>query len=103
MTSRWRKILTKTFDLVLTLPFDENLWPRESEFEKLTIAISFPLLARKPWRAKGSTLLEQFKAQVRELSGQGLLQYWSCLQKLWISARAFQAIPMGMACSMLSG
>jgi hypothetical protein len=103
MTSRWRKMLAKTSDLVVTLPFDDNVWPRVTEFEKLTIAISFPLLARKPWRVKRSPLLEQFKTQVRGLSGQGLPQYRSCLRELWISARAFQAMPTGLACSMLSG
>jgi hypothetical protein len=102
MTALWRKMLTKASDLVLTLPFDETLWPRETEFEKLTIAISFPLLARKPWRVKRSALLEQFQAQVRLLSGQGLPQYGSCLRKLWVSARAFQGMPTGLACSMLS-
>ena len=102
MTNRWRKLLTKTSDLILTLPFDEELWPRDVEFEKLTLAIYFPLLARSPWRVKRSPLLQQFQSEVRKLQGQSVTQYRHCLRELWISARAFQPMRTGVACSLLS-
>ena len=102
MTARWRKLLTKTSDLVLTLPFDDEVWPRDVEFEKLTLAISFPLLDRNPWRIKRSPLLKQFEAEVRKMSGQGLTQYRNYMRELWISARAFQAVPSSVARSLLS-
>ena len=103
MTSRWRKLLSKNSDLHLTLPFDEEFWPRDVEFEKLTLAIPFPLLARSPWRVKCTPLLQQFESEVRKLQGQSLAQYRRCLRELWISARAFQPMPTGLACSLLSG
>jgi hypothetical protein len=102
MTALWRKMLSKTADVILTLPFDDTVWPRESQFEKLTFAIVFPLLDSNPWRVKRTPLLRQFEVQVRNLQGQSFTQYRDSLCKLWLSARALPALPSGMACSMLS-
>lgn len=58
MTYKWRKVLGKMMDIMLTLPFDEHLWDSKEHFEPLTLAIAFPLLNRAPWRIK-CTYLQQ--------------------------------------------
>ena len=47
MTARWRNKLGKVADLLLTVPFERNVWP-ESNHEPLLLAIIFPLCHRAP-------------------------------------------------------
>jgi hypothetical protein len=101
MTSRWRKMLGKTADLITTLPFDDQVWPKAEEFERLTIAIVFPLLAREPWRVKRSPIFRDCEHKVRSMSGSTLSQYRDSLREFWISARALQPMPSGMARTLL--
>ena len=101
MTSRWRKMLGKTSDLITTLPFDDKVWPQSEELERLTIAIVFPLLAREPWRVKRSTVFRDCEIKVRSMSGSTLAQYRDSLREFWISARALQPMPSGMARALL--
>ncbi|KAL7575063.1 hypothetical protein ACA910_000434 [Epithemia clementina (nom. ined.)] len=54
MAERWRKMLYKASDFVCTLPFAEDLWPMVSEYEPLTLAFTFPMLNRTPWRVRRS-------------------------------------------------
>jgi hypothetical protein len=102
MTSRWRKVLSKACDLRLTLPFDDELWPSGIELEKLTLAICFPLLARDPWRVKRSGVFDNFQSQMRSMQGKSVSSHRSLLRELWISARALQSVPSGVARSLLS-
>ena len=101
MTARWRKMLGKTSDLMTTLPFDDEFWPRPEEFERLTIAVVFPLLAREPWRVKRSALFRDFETKMRGMSGAPLAQYRNSLREFWVSARALQPVPTGLARSLL--
>jgi hypothetical protein len=102
MTARWRKMLGKASDLVVTLPFDPVVWPKESEYERLTFAISFPLLARDPWRVKRSPLFRDVETTLRGMSGTPFAQYGDRLREFWTSARALQSMPSGVARSLLS-
>jgi hypothetical protein len=101
MTSAWRKTLSKACDLRITLPFDEDLWPKEIEFEKLTLAFSFPLLARNPWRVKRSQVFEKYELQMHGMQGEGVAFQRDLLRQFWLSARALQSMPSGLARSLL--
>jgi hypothetical protein len=101
MTSAWRKTLSKASDIRLTLPFDNVLWPKKLEHEKLTLAICFPLLARNPWRVKRSPVFDNFHLQMRSVQGEGIAQHRNLLRKFWLSARALQPMPSGLARSLL--
>ena len=52
-------MLMKALDFIDTLPCSPDLWPEETEYEPLTLAIIFPLLARNPWRVKWTDLIAQ--------------------------------------------
>jgi len=102
MTARWRKMLGKAADLVVTLPFDNDVWPQRVELERLTFAVTFPLLARDPWRVKRSPLFRDIEALMRGMSGAPFAQYGDRLRELWTSARALQPMQSGLARTLLS-
>ncbi|KAL7564920.1 hypothetical protein ACA910_009407 [Epithemia clementina (nom. ined.)] len=52
MAGCYQKMLYKTADFVCTLPFGNELWPKETEYEPLTMAFVFPSLSRAPWRIR---------------------------------------------------
>jgi len=56
MTNHWWCTLSKASDLLMTLPFDDDVWPQATEFKPLTLAIVFPLFAREPWRVKQTNI-----------------------------------------------
>jgi hypothetical protein len=101
MSARWRKTLIKAADIVVTLPFDATVWPKETEFEKLTFAIVFPLLSREPWRVKRCPLFRDVEVTMRGMSGSTFAQYGDRLRELWTSARALQSMPSSVARSLL--
>ena len=101
MTSAWQKTLSKACDLRITLPFDDCLWPKQIEFKKLTLAFYFPLLARNPWRVKRSQVFKKYELQIRGMQGEGMAFQRDLLRQFWISARALQPMPSGLARSLL--
>jgi hypothetical protein len=46
MTARWRKLLGKATDVLITIPVGTPIWPSK-EHEPLIFAISFPLSTRR--------------------------------------------------------
>jgi hypothetical protein len=54
MTALWQKILSKTLDLLFTVPLESKvLWPKENH-EPLICAVCLPLSQESPWRHRGS-------------------------------------------------
>ena len=54
MTSLWNKRLSKTSDLLFTIPLESKVvWPRENH-EPLMCAVCLPLSRDSPWRHRGS-------------------------------------------------
>ena len=51
-TSIWRKQLIRVADVVITLPFIENIWEKSQQHEPLTLAFVFPFLHFSPWQLK---------------------------------------------------
>lgn len=106
MTSRWRKKLGKATDEALTLPFHVTHWPGETQHERLTLAIAFPLLRRAPWRVKRTNFFKESRSKVRSLPRDDFAHTRNYLLQLWISARALEAVsgsvPFGMLPSVLS-
>jgi len=103
MTNRWRRTLSKASDFMMTLPFDKDAWPRESEFEPLTLAIVFPLLAREPWRVKRTDIGSERTRPVLGLQWGSFAHVRDYLRKLWVQARALEPMPGSLARSLLSG
>jgi hypothetical protein len=66
MTSRWHKILGKICDLIFTIPTETDLWAH-SQFEPLLVGIALPLCRHKPWRLRGTPLLESVERVLRDM------------------------------------
>ncbi len=64
MTNRWRKQLSKVCDVIFTIPVGTHMWGVR-QHEPLLVGIAFPLANHRPWRLKGTPILER---TVRDLS-----------------------------------
>ena len=103
MKGRWEKMLNKAADVVVTLPFSEDLWPRAIEHEPLTLAIIFPLLCSAPWRIKRAPFRAQREGEMRTLQRRDFAFARRYMHELWLQARQLEAMPPGLARSMLHG
>jgi hypothetical protein len=55
MTAMWRKKLSKTSDLLFTVPLESKVvWPKENH-EPLICAVCLPLSRNSPWRHRGTS------------------------------------------------
>jgi hypothetical protein len=66
MTARWRKLLGKARDVMITIPVGTPVWPA-SEHEPLILAISFPLISHRPWRLRGSRLTDSLSIDLSDM------------------------------------
>lgn len=66
MTSRWRRFLRKTADVLFVLPVGCDVWGKENH-KPLILAISFPLSRSKPWKHGDSPRYKQFTESVQSL------------------------------------
>ncbi|KAL7561317.1 hypothetical protein ACA910_018517 [Epithemia clementina (nom. ined.)] len=103
MGGRCRKLLYKTSDFLVTLPFGEHLWPKELEYEPLTMAFVFPALLRNPWRIKCSDLQDQREHTVRTLHQQSVPLARDYLCKFWVQARALATVSPGIPHALFDG
>ena len=56
MTFLWRKKLSKVENIVLSLPFDDNVWPLANQ-ENLILVIVLPFVHIRPWKSQGTQLV----------------------------------------------
>ena len=101
MSGKWRRMLYKISDIICVLPFGEEWWPRDSEYEPLTLAFIFPLLHRAPWRAKFEPLFRQQTHNLRTLHRQSVPFAGHYLRELWTRAWALEGMPGGIPPSLL--
>ena len=101
MSGTWRRMLSKTADMFCVLPFNNEFWPKDLEHEPLTFAFVFPLLNRNPWRVKFSELLRDERNVLRQMHRKSLPHARDYLRKLWLCARALEAMPGGVSRSLL--
>mgnify|MGYP006313848673 CR=1 FL=1 len=100
MTNRWRRQLLKASDLLLVLPFG-RLWPRETEFERLTLALIFPLLRGAPWRIKLAEFWKQVVHSLQRMRDPDESFIWDCLCQLWVQAGRVEPMPSSFSRGML--
>ncbi|KAL7559916.1 hypothetical protein ACA910_007283 [Epithemia clementina (nom. ined.)] len=103
MAGHWQKTLYKASDFLAVLPFGPELWPKETEYEPLSLAFVFPLLNRKPWRVKFSDVCKQCNNSVRTLHRTDVAQARNYLFKFWIQARALEPLPSDLSQLLLQG
>ena len=102
LTSRWRKQLSKTADVVLTLPLGASYW-EITQHEPLLLAICLPMIRSSPWRLKGTPFVERLERDVRQMptSGEGGLGI--ILREFLLQAWALDSLPKRVVRSLLSG
>ena len=103
MSGKWRKMLFKISDVICVLPFGDEWWPRESEFEPLTLAFIFPLLHRAPWRIKFEPFFRDQSHYVRTLHRQSVPFAGHHLCQLWARAWSLEGVSFGVSPSLLRG
>jgi hypothetical protein len=101
MMGHWERMLNKACDIVVTLPFGPDLWPKDIEHEPLTLAIAFPLLNSAPWRIKRSPLRDQRDGILHTLQRHDVPYARSYLRELWLCSRKLEPMPSGLACPLL--
>lgn len=101
MTHRWRRQLSKAADLLVVLPFDAELWPEETQFECLTLAIICPLLRAAPWRVERSGLRGRVIDALQGLREPSISLYGDRVREFWIQATELGFMPGSVARSML--
>lgn len=96
MTAHWRIILGKICGLIFTAPVSTTFWSN-THFEFLIIGLYLPLSRHKPWRLKGTPMLDRVEGVLRDLPvtshewGRGIVQKlsswgdWTACQKVWCS------------------
>jgi len=53
-TCIWRRQLSRVADLIVELPFIDDVWSKSVQHEPLTLAFIFPFLSHSPWQLKRS-------------------------------------------------
>jgi hypothetical protein len=102
LTSRWRKQLTKTADVIFTIETGESYWDM-NQHEPLLIAICLPLFRSSPWRLKGTPFVERVEGRVREMQKGGDRNVGPVLHEFLLQARALEGMRKLLVRSMLHG
>ena len=89
-------------DVVITVPVGTDVWD-VSLFEPLVVAIAFPIIKHRPWRLKGTNLMERAEGMLRELPKTTPEWGRSILCELCTQARGLDELPEGVVWSMLRG
>jgi hypothetical protein len=92
MTARWRKMLGKICDLIFTVPVGTLFWSN-TQFEPLIVGLYLPLSRHKPWRLKGTPMLDRVEGQLRDLPT--TCHEWGrdILRKLLEQSRKLDSLP----------
>jgi hypothetical protein len=82
MTAKWRWLLNKVADFIVSIPVGCPIWPHEMH-EPLTLAFIFPLVDRKSWILRDSDLVVHLDASVSRMSwedpdwvGNRMCEFW---------------------------
>ena len=95
LTSRWRKQLSKTTDLIFTLNCGVEFW-NSSQHKPLLFAVTFPLRRYKPWRLRGTAFVEHAGRRLQEVQSFGAGRLGAVLHELFIQVLALESMPRGM-------
>ena len=95
-------MLGKASDVMISLPMGVDLWPAK-EHEYLTLAISFPLLDRNPWRVKRPDIRRQRELRLRQMRRKSVPYVRGYMRQFWVQARSLGAAQDGMARAVLQG
>jgi len=101
MTSLWRQLFGKICDFIYTVPLGSTPWPHH-HFEPLLLGIVFPLTCHRPWRLRGTPLLDGVASQLSALRPTTFNWGGDILRKLLRDAGALDSLSPSLARPLLS-
>ena len=84
--TEWRKQLYRVSDVVLELPFIDNVWPSNFH-EPLVVGFCFPFLSCKPWQLRGTPAFLGLGRYLCRLWKDEEVAWWNILQQLFNATR----------------
>jgi hypothetical protein len=100
LTSVWRKLLGKICDLIFIVPLGSDVWPQH-HFEPLFVGIYFSLTHHRPWRLRGTPLLDDVADKLSGLPHNALDWGWDILRQLLRQMRSLDSLSPSMAREVL--
>ena len=100
VTFLWRKKLSKVADTVLSLPFDDKVWPL-SNWENLILVIVLPFAHIRPWKLQGTQLVVKCERNMQEVWEKEEGLGGDHLRELLVSARTLDKLPGGVVRRLL--
>jgi hypothetical protein len=92
MTAKWRRLLNKVADFIVSIPVGCPIWPHDMH-EPLTLAFICPLVDRKPWILRDSDLVVHLDAFVSQVSWEDPDWVGNHMCKFWKSAWSIPTMP----------
>jgi hypothetical protein len=100
MTALWRKLLGKICDLIFTVPIGISVWSH-SQFEPLIIGLYLSLSRHKPWKLRGTPMVERVERLLRDLPMSDLGWGRNILQQLLKQSRDLETMQESMVRCLL--
>jgi hypothetical protein len=100
MTARWRRRVGKLSDLDFEIGPGSSVWPT-ARHEPLLIYVCLPLSIHRPWKLRGTQLLEGFKSKLRNVHKTNSRHRGRLLRQLFVKTRRLESMPESMVRGML--
>jgi hypothetical protein len=100
MAAHWRKMLGKICDLVFTVPAGTDIWSY-SQYEPLIVGLYLPLSKHRPWKLRGTPMLERVERLLRKLPLSDIGWGRHILRKLLKQARELETLQESVVRSLL--
>jgi len=102
LTAVWCKLLGKICDLSFTVPLGSTPWSH-TLFEPLIVGIYLPLSRHRPWRLRGTSLLDDVAQHLSRVPTSDFNWGGDILREFHGKARSLDALSTSMAREVLSG
>jgi hypothetical protein len=100
MTARWRRKVGKLSDLDFEIGPGSSVWPK-ARHEPLLIFVCLPLSVHRPWKLRGTQLLEGVKSKLCDVHKTDSRHRGRLLRQLLVKARRLESMPESMVRGML--
>jgi hypothetical protein len=91
MTAKWRRLLNKVADYIVSIPVGCSIWPHIMH-ESLTIAFIYLIVERKLWVLRDSDIAVYLNALVQKVSWEDPNRVGNHMCKFWESAWSIPAM-----------
>jgi hypothetical protein len=100
MTARWRRRVGKLSDYDMEIAPGSSVWPK-AQHEPLLIYVCLPLSVHRPWKLRGTQLLERLKSKLCNVHKTNSRLRGRLLRQLFIKTRKLESMPESMVRGML--